>query len=88
MTVKLTCRELVDLILDYIDEALEADRKDLFDVHLTGCKNCVVYVETYRLTVKVSRALPKCGPVPPTLEQRFKAALAKNGDGKGEAATA
>jgi anti-sigma factor RsiW len=49
---QITCRELVELVTDYLEGALsEADRSRL-DAHLEGCDACRTYVEQMRLTIK------------------------------------
>jgi anti-sigma factor RsiW len=71
-----TCQELVDLLLDYVGDDLTPEQRAAITEHLCGCPPCVTYVETYQITIKVTRALPKNDPLPPSLEQRLRAALA------------
>jgi hypothetical protein len=42
---------------------------------MTGCKDCTIRVETYRHTVRLAKALPKCGKLPPAVEERLREAL-------------
>jgi len=47
----MTCRELVELVTDYLENGLaEADRRR-FDEHLHECPDCREYVEQMRQTV-------------------------------------
>jgi anti-sigma factor RsiW len=50
----MTCQELVELVTDYFDGALdETDRAD-FDAHLAICPGCVTYLEQMRTTIRLT----------------------------------
>lgn len=73
----MTCDELLDLLLDFLEGEMEAARKAACEEHLCGCRSCVVYVETYRATITVTRALPACDEgLPPGFEAKLRALLA------------
>jgi anti-sigma factor RsiW len=46
----LSCQEVVELVTDYLDEALPADEAALVEQHLNFCEGCVRYVEQIRAT--------------------------------------
>jgi len=73
----MTCEELVQLIGDYIDGQLEAEIHATLELHVTTCSNCGGHIDTYRLTLRVCRALPKCDPLPAAVEARLRAVLAE-----------
>jgi anti-sigma factor RsiW len=50
-SVPLSCRELVELVTDYLEGALPADEQARFQGHLEACDPCVGYIEQIRLTV-------------------------------------
>jgi anti-sigma factor RsiW len=52
-TEALSCQELVELITDYLDGAL--DERDLraFEAHLAACDGCTEYLEQMRTTIRV-----------------------------------
>jgi anti-sigma factor RsiW len=50
----LTCRELVELVTDYLDGALDAGERARFEAHLGACTHCTAYVEQFRLTIAVA----------------------------------
>jgi anti-sigma factor RsiW len=70
----ITCRELVELLIDYVSDELSPEHRAHFESHLLRCPPCVAYVESYRLTIQLSRQLP-CAPLPPELAQRLRSAL-------------
>lgn len=75
MSANMTCTELTELLLDYLEESLEDARRALCDTHMRGCPACGCLFETYRLTVRVARALPKATPLPAAFEARLRAAF-------------
>jgi anti-sigma factor RsiW len=73
----ITCKELIDYLMDYVSDELPADRKAHIDQHLQFCPPCVTYIDTYKQTIRLTRELPM-KPVPPELIARLKAALASD----------
>ena len=53
----LTCRELVELVTDYLEGALEPDDRLRFDEHLADCPGCTSYVEQMRETIRLTGRL-------------------------------
>ena len=52
---KLSCRELIDFLADYLDGELAADVRAAFEAHLAECPYCVDYLETYRATIHLGK---------------------------------
>ena len=50
---ELTCRELVELVTDYLDYSLPADQRTLFEEHLVLCDACCDYLDQFEHTVEV-----------------------------------
>jgi anti-sigma factor RsiW len=50
----LTCREVVELVTDYLDGALDAGDRGRFEAHLGACPHCTAYLEQMRLTLAVA----------------------------------
>jgi predicted anti-sigma-YlaC factor YlaD len=48
----MTCRELIDRLLDYVEGI---DASEAFDDHLTGCSSCRAYVDSYLKTIGLAR---------------------------------
>ena len=71
----MTCAELMAALGDYLGEELVVEHRETFEVHVRGCPKCESYVATYTHTVRVVRALPKCGPLPPAVEARLRKVL-------------
>ncbi len=60
----LTCRELVELVTDYLEDALPASERARFDAHLAECDACRLYVEQMRTTVRLTREAGRTQEVP------------------------
>jgi anti-sigma factor RsiW len=50
-----TCRELADFILDYVDGELDDEVRRRFERHLGLCPNCVRYLDAYKKTIVMGR---------------------------------
>jgi anti-sigma factor RsiW len=48
----MTCRELVELVTDYLEGALPWRERRRFDKHLRGCPWCGRYLEQMRVTLR------------------------------------
>jgi anti-sigma factor RsiW len=64
------CRDLVELVTDYLDRALAPAIRSAVYEHLRACDGCAAYVGQFRATVAVLSATP-----PPTLDPTFCARL-------------
>ena len=53
----LSCRELVELVTDYLEGALPSEERARFDAHLTECDGCTAYLEEMRTTIELSGRL-------------------------------
>jgi anti-sigma factor RsiW len=47
----LTCRELVELVTDYLEGALPAPERTRFEHHIAGCVGCTRHLAQMRLTI-------------------------------------
>jgi anti-sigma factor RsiW len=61
----MTCQELVELVTDYFDGALDAATRAEFDAHLAVCPGCVTYLEQMRTTIRLTHDGARGGPPRP-----------------------
>jgi anti-sigma factor RsiW len=52
----MTCRELVELVTDYLEGALPPEDVARFESHVAACPGCASYLEQVRTTIAVTRA--------------------------------
>jgi anti-sigma factor RsiW len=53
----ITCREVVELLSDYIDGELPASQRVRVEEHLAGCDGCTTILEELRETVRLTGML-------------------------------
>jgi anti-sigma factor RsiW len=53
----LSCAELVELVTEYLDDALTPEERRRFDEHLGGCRGCRAYVDQMRKTIDATGRL-------------------------------
>jgi anti-sigma factor RsiW len=51
----MTCRELVEFLMDYLDGVLPEPERSCFEGHLDECPDCAAYLATYREAVRLGR---------------------------------
>jgi anti-sigma factor RsiW len=49
---ELTCQELVELVTDYLEDALLQPDRRRFEEHLGTCPGCVTYLDQMRVTLQ------------------------------------
>ena len=50
---ELTCRELVELVTEYLEGALPAAERMRFEAHLAECEGCTTYLEHMQQTIRL-----------------------------------
>ena len=51
----ISCQNIVDFCVDYLEGALPAEDQSGFARHLTVCSPCLSFFDIYRLTSEISR---------------------------------
>jgi predicted anti-sigma-YlaC factor YlaD len=54
---ELTCKELVELVTDYLEGAMPEVDRGRFEAHLTECDGCTTYVEQIHQTIRITGLL-------------------------------
>lgn len=70
----MTCREVAELLIDFVGGDLPPEVLAHLRQHLAKCPPCVAYIDTYQITIKLTRHLPDA-PMPEALMERLKSAL-------------
>jgi anti-sigma factor RsiW len=47
----LTCREMVELVTEYLEGSMPARERAIFEAHLSVCPGCTAYFEQMRQTI-------------------------------------
>ncbi|HTE46854.1 MAG TPA: zf-HC2 domain-containing protein [Gemmatimonadaceae bacterium] len=68
INAELTCKELVELVTDYLEGALSVANRQRFDEHLTSCPFCQTYMDQMRQTIRTLGHLPEEAVSPEALD--------------------
>jgi anti-sigma factor RsiW len=66
----LTCHEVVEIITDYLEDALTPDERRRVEEHLALCDGCTTYLEQMRETVRLTGMLTE-EQIPEDQKQRL-----------------
>lgn len=68
----LSCKELVELVTDFFEDRLPASVRARFEMHLSYCAWCRVYLEQMRETVRLAGRLSEETLTPGSKEDLLK----------------
>ena len=73
----MTCKELIDFLMDYVDGELPAAEARHFDEHLELCPQCADYLASYRDTLRLGKMIcrPEESALPPDLPEDLVTAI-------------
>ena len=67
---EIECRQIGELLADYLDGSLPRRTVELLEWHIDGCAPCVAFLNTYRGTIRATRSLANVA-IPSELKQRM-----------------
>lgn len=70
---ELTCREIVDLVTDYLEGALAREERLDFERHLVWCGWCRDYLDHMRKTIEITGRPDQTEPPSPLREELLEA---------------
>jgi anti-sigma factor RsiW len=70
----LSCREMVELVTDYLDHALPSETAALFEEHINFCDGCAAHLVQMRTTIAAVGRIAE-DDVPPEARERLLAAF-------------
>jgi anti-sigma factor RsiW len=53
----MSCHDLVELVTDYLEDALPDGDRAAVEAHLADCEGCTAYLEQIRTTIRLTGAL-------------------------------
>ena len=69
---ELSCREVVEILGDYLEGAMPSEDRVRLEEHLADCDGCAAYLEQLRVTIRLSGRLTEeavsSGAMAPLLE--------------------
>ena len=70
----MTCKEVVEIVSAYLEDALSARDRARFEAHLAGCAGCTTYVEQMREIIRLTGMLTE-EQVPTEHRERLRQAF-------------
>lgn len=70
----LTCQQLIDFLMSYLDNELPEAERTEFDRHMAGCPSCVDYLKTYEKTIALAKGAAN-DPVPEDIPESLVQAI-------------
>ena len=52
----MTCREFVEFLWRYTSDELSPEERATFDTHLSTCRHCAKYLDSYKETIRIGKA--------------------------------
>jgi anti-sigma factor RsiW len=65
----LACQQAVELVTDYLEDALSPAARRRFEAHLAGCPHCTEYLAQMRATIELTGQLTPADLSPRTQEE-------------------
>lgn len=69
-----SCREVTQLLIDYVDGTMAPDLRAELTSHMADCPPCLAFMRTYRETIRLSREL-RCDDMPEAVRVRLESFL-------------
>lgn len=65
------CRDVGQLLYEYVEERLEPPIIQQLEQHLADCPGCLAFINTYKQTIRLSDGL-RPTEMPPELQQKLR----------------
>ena len=73
MNTEFSCQEMIEVVTNYLDDALPPDEQQRFERHLSYCAGCNTYVDQIRETIRQTAMVPREESLPPALREEIVA---------------
>lgn len=71
-----SCKEVVKLLSDYIEGECSPEVETLIDAHLADCPDCIAFVNTFRKSMAMTKAL-NYSDIPDDVRVRLRRVLGR-----------
>jgi anti-sigma factor (TIGR02949 family) len=73
VNTEFSCQEMIEVVTNYLDDALPPDEQQRFERHLSYCAGCNTYVDQIRETIRQTGMVPREESLPPALREEIVA---------------
>lgn len=81
---ELACNELVELVTDYLEDALPPSERSRIDRHIATCDGCTRYIEQIRETITAAGQLEPTEVPPPVVDRLLEVFRSARSSGSGD----
>lgn len=71
------CREVIDLLTEYLEGGLSPDEAARLEAHLQGCDGCAGFLESLK-SVRAAAGTPKADAIPEDCRRALRSFLKRN----------
>ena len=57
MATPRTCKDFIDLLIEYVDDELDEQTRSLCEQHMDLCRQCADYLESYMTTTELGQRI-------------------------------
>jgi predicted anti-sigma-YlaC factor YlaD len=72
MSEAMTCKELVELVTEYLEAALPPEERARFEAHLSRCAGCQNYFDQMQQTLRLTGRLTEEALSPPARDELLR----------------
>ena len=73
MNDEFSCQEMIEVVTNYLDDALPSDERQRFEHHLSYCAGCGTYLDQMRETIRQTGMVPREESLPTALREEIVA---------------
>ena len=66
---ELSCQQVVELVTDYLENALRPELRRQLEAHVAGCPGCKNYIEQMQLTIDMLHQIARESVFPATKQE-------------------
>lgn len=74
----MTCRQVIEFLVDYVEGELPTEQRKTFDAHLADCSECRRYLAQYKTTVELTHAIGAEEEIPKKVPAGLLQAIVKS----------
>ena len=75
MMLEVNCREVITVLIDYLNDELPPDRLAVFEEHFGECDSCRAYLRSYREAIRMARQTLAVPPIQSTETEQVVSAI-------------
>ena len=70
-----TCKEVIQVLTEYLEDDLSAEEKARFEQHMYECRPCLAFLRTYETSSELAINTLRAEGIPDELQERIRGFL-------------